>query len=152
MDRYLVVIGCQKEKLEQIPRKEARRILDFINAHAHTYTGVVSILRKKMDGDRNIARSGDNVAHDRDDYLDYKSDNIICVPGYDVDCSQFRKDVQYDICGISTSASVLCISMSMYSCGLNIRVLKDYCEDRKGKGLERNAFEIMNAYMPGVLV
>lgn len=152
MDRYLVVIGCQKEKLAQIPKREANKILDFINANSHTYTGVISILRKRMDGDKNLVRSGDNVATDREDYLDYQTNSIIQVPGYDVDCTQFRKDVTYDIIGISTSASVLCIAMSMYSCGLNVRILKEYCEDRKGSRLEKHAFEIMNAYMPGVLI
>lgn len=85
-------------------------------------------------------------------YLDYESTNVIEVSGYDVDCSLFRKDAQYDIIGISTAASVLCISMSMYSCGLNIRVLGKYCRDRKSNSLEKYAFEIMKAYMPGCIV
>lgn len=152
MDRYLVVVGCQKEKLAQISKREARNLIDFVQSNSHKYTGVISILRKRMDGDRNLVRSGDRIATDTQDYLDYKTDSIICVPGYDVDCTRFRKDAQYDIMGISTSASVLCISMSMYSCGLSIQVLKKYCVDRKGSSLERNAFEIMRAYMPGVLV
>lgn len=148
-DNYLVVIGCQKTKLAQIDKKIARSILDFINSQSGHYTGVISIIRRKMNGDRNFRRSGDDVATDTAEYLDYESNSVIEVPGYDVDCSMFRRDAHYDIIGISTSASVLCIAMSMYSCGLDISVLEKYCEDRKGKDLENKAFDIMRAYMPG---
>ena len=152
MDNFLVVIGCQKEKLALIDKKVARSILDFINSNAHKYSGgVISIVRKKMNGDRNFQKSGDQVVTDGSTYLDYESNNVIEVPGYDVDCSLFRRDAHYDIIGISTSASVLCIAMSMYSCGLDISVLKPYCEDRKSKKLEDMAFQIMEAYMPGCL-
>lgn len=151
-DRFLVVVGCQKEKLDQIDKKIRRQILDFINSSSSQYTGVISIVRKRMNGDRNFRRSGDMVATDANTYLDYESSNVIEVPGYDVDCNVFRRDAQYDIIGISTSASVLCIAMSMYSCGLDVRVLEEYCEDRKGKKLEEYAFEIMRAYMPGCVV
>ena len=151
MDNFLIVIGCQHEKLELINKKVARSILDFINSNAHNYTGVISIVRKQMNGDRNFQKSGDVVATSGSTYLDYESNNVIEVPGYDVDCSLFRRDAHYDIIGISTAASVLCISMSMYSCGLDVTVLKDYCEDRKGKKYEEEAFHIMEAYMPGCL-
>jgi hypothetical protein len=103
-----------------------------------------------MNGDDNFRYSGETM-NAGDVYLDYESDNVILVPGYDVDCSLFRKDVDYDIIGISTSASVLCIAMSMYSVGLHINVLEQYCEDRKSKKLEDYAFAIMKAYMPGCL-
>lgn len=152
MHRFLVVIGCQKEKLELIDKKVKRDMLDYINAHSHEYDGVISIVRTKMNGDRNFQRSGDNLVNDQPIYLDYESTNVVAVPGYDVDCSMFRKDAEYDLMGISTSASVLCIAMSMYSCGLNIRVLEKYCEDRKGKKLEEHAFAIMRAYMPNCVV
>lgn len=150
-DRFLVVVGCQREKLNQIDKKARNQILDFINSEGHSYTGVISIVRKPMDGDTNFQRSGETM-DSTNTYLDYESTNIIEVSGYDVDCTLFRKDAQYDIIGISTAASVLCISMSMYSCGLNIRVLGKYCRDRKGSSLEKYAFEIMKAYMPGCLV
>lgn len=150
-DRFLVVVGCQKEKLNQIDKKARNQILDFINSEGHSYTGVISIVRKPMNGDTNFQRSGETV-DSTNTYLDYESTNVIEVSGYDVDCSLFRKDAQYDIIGISTAASVLCISMSMYSCGLNIRVLGKYCKDRKSNSLEKYAFEIMKAYMPGCLV
>lgn len=150
-DRFLVVVGCQKEKLNQIDKKARNQILDFINSEEHSYTGVISIVRKPMNGDTNFQRSGETM-DSTNTYLDYKSTNVIEVSGYDVDCSLFRKDAQYDIIGISTAASVLCISMSMYSCGLNIRVLGKYCRDRKSNSLEKYAFEIMKAYMPGCLV
>lgn len=150
-DRFLVVVGCQKEKLNQIDKKARNQILDFINSEGHSYTGVISIVRKPIDGDTNFQRSGETM-DSTNTYLDYESINVIEVSGYDVDCSLFRKDAQYDIIGISTAASVLCISMSMYSCGLNIRVLGKYCKDRKSNSLEKYAFEIMKAYMPGCLV
>lgn len=150
-DRFLVVVGCQKEKLNQIDKKARNQILDFINSEGHSYTGVISIVRKPMNGDTNFQRSGETM-DSTNTYLDYESTNIIEVSGYDVDCSLFRKDAQYDIIGISTAASVLCIAMSMYSCGLNIRVLGEYCKDRKSNSLEKYAFEIMKAYMPGCLV
>lgn len=150
-DRFLVVVGCQKEKLNQIDKKARNQILDFINSEGHSYTGVISIVRKPMNGDTNFQRSGETM-DSTNTYLDYESTNVIKVSGYDVDCSLFRKDAQYDIIGISTAASVLCISMSMYSCGLNIRVLGKYCRDRKSNSLEKYAFEIMKAYMPGCLV
>lgn len=150
-DRFLVVVGCQKEKLNQIDKKARNQILDFINSEGHSYTGVISIVRKPMNGDTNFQRSGETM-DSTNTYLDYESTNVIEVSGYDVDCSLFRKDAQYDIIGISTAASVLCISMSMYSCGLNIRVLGKYCRDRKSNSLEKYAFEIMKEYMPGCLV
>lgn len=150
-DRFLVVVGCQKEKLDQIDKKSRNMILDFINSNGHDYTGVISIVRKPMNGDTNFQRSGETMSSNNT-YLDYESTNIIEVSGYDVDCSLFRKDAQYDVIGISTAASVLCISMSMYSCGLNVRVLGKYCKDRKSNSLEKYAFEIMKAYMPGCLV
>lgn len=148
-DRFLVVIGCQKEKLEEIPKRDARAILDFINSEAHTYSSVISILRKRMDGDTNFVRRGDKISTDTMDYLDYQSDTVICVPGYDVDVTSFRRDAHYDIVGISTAASVMCIAMSMYSVGLDISILKDYCRDRKG--LDSYAIKIFNTYMPGVV-
>lgn len=150
-DRFLVVVGCQKEKLNQIDKKARNQILDFISSEGHSYTGVISIVRKPMNGDTNFQRSGETM-DSTNTYLDYESTNVIEVSGYDVDCSLFRKDAQYDIIGISTAASVLCISMSMYSCGLNVRVLGKYCRDRKSNSLEKYAFEIMKAYMPGCLV
>lgn len=150
-DRFLVVVGCQKEKLNQIDKKARNQILDFINSEGHSYTGVISIVRKPMNGDTNFQRSGETM-DSTNTYLDYESTDVIEVSGYDVDCSLFRKDAQYDVIGISTAASVLCISMSMYSCGLNIRVLGKYCRDRKSNSLEKYAFEIMKAYMPGCLV
>lgn len=147
-ERHLIVIGCQKEKLEQIDKKVARQILDFVNGEGHSYDSVISIIRRPMQGDRNFQESKNTMSTD-DVYLDYESDLVIEVPGYDVDTKNFRKDCHYDIVGISTSASVMCIAMSMYSAGYSVNVLSRYCEDRKGKKLENNAFEIMKAYMPG---
>lgn len=147
--KFLVVVGCTKEKLDCIKFKKAREIMDFVKANSHKYQSVISILRKKMDGDTNFRKAGDTVATDTMDFLSYQSDTVIDVPGYDVDCTHFRRDAHYDIVGVSTAASVLCIALSMYSCGLDISVLKDYCADRKG--LDKEAYAIMKEYMPGVL-
>lgn len=149
-DRFLVVIGCQREKLDQIGRGNKRKLLDYVQSSSHTYTGVISILRKKMEGDDNFRRARDLVATDTVDYLEYQSDNVLLVPGYDVDVTVFRKDAHYDIVGISTAASVMCTALSMYSQGLEISILKDYCFDRKG--LDKEAHKIFKTYMPGVLV
>lgn len=150
-DKYLVVVGCQKRKLESIDKKVARSITDYILCHQYEYTGIISVIRKPMKGDKNFRRAGDDIAIDTKEYLDYPSSDIIEVPGYSIDCAQFRKDAKYDIIGVSTSSSVLCVAMNMYSCGLDISVLEKYCEDRKGKKLEAYAFSIMDAYMPGVV-
>ena len=150
--KFLVVIGCQKEKLDIVGKRFERKILDFINANSFKYDGVISIVRKKMDGDRNFRKSGDSVATDRLDFLDYESDQIIAVPGYDVDCTKMRRDAHYDICGISTAASVLCSALSMYSQGLDISVLSEYCADRKGERLHKSALAIMKEYMPNCVV
>lgn len=150
MDNFLIVIGCQKEKLARIDKRDARNIIDFINSNAHKYSGgVVSIVRKNMNGDRNFKRDGSTMDFETSTYLSYESDSVIEVPGYDVDCALFRRDAHYDIIGISTSASVLCIAMSMYSQGLDVTVLKKYCADGQGKKLEDCAYTIMDAYMPG---
>lgn len=152
MDKYLIAIGCQKEKLQLIDKRVRHNILDYLNAHGHDYDGVIAIVRKATDGDDNFQKNNDLDVSNSMTYLGYEASNIIEVPGYDVDCRMFRKDAEYHLMGVSTSASVLCIAMSMYSCGLRIKVLKDLCEDRKGKKLEDMAFQIMNAYMPGVVI
>lgn len=150
-ERILIVVGCQKEKLDQINKRKRGAIIDFINAHSVEYNAVVSIIRKPCNGDRNFQASG-NTMSSTNTYLDYESTNIIEVPGYDVDCSMFRADVHYDVIGISTSSSVLCVAMSMYSRGLDVNVLAPYCEDRKSKHLEKYAFEIMDTWMPGCVI
>lgn len=147
-ERHLIVIGCQEDKLNQIDKKSRSSILDFINGNKHEYTSVISIIRRPMTGDVNFRASGNTMGHG-DVYLDYESDMTIEVPGYDVDTKQFRRDCEYDIIGISTAASVLCIAMSLYSAGMKINVLSKYCKDRKGDHLEKCAYEIMDAYMPG---
>ena len=131
-------------------KKFKRKFIDWIQSNGANYISVVSVLQKSTKHNINYARQG--YIDDSIEYLPYKSDSVIEVEGYDLDLKHFRKDVLYDIVGISTSSNVLCIAMSMYSAGLRIRVIKDYCEDEKSKKLEDNAFEIMEAYMPGVLV
>lgn len=151
MDKYLVAVGCQKEKLDYVDKRTARKIVDYINGYGDQYAGIISVIRKKKDND-NFNRLRDDIATDTTTYLDYESDSVIEVSGYDVDCTKFRSDVSYDIIGVSAGASVLCTAMSMYSAGLRINVLGQYVADRKGDKIKASAFNIMNAYMPGVLI
>ena len=147
MQRILVVVGCQKDKLDKIPKRDKDVILDFILSHQHTYDATIAIVRGNVNGRRNFDQKGDTIGMGGMTLLDYPADNIIEVSGYDVDCKVFRKDAQYDIIGISTGASVLCAAMSMYSAGLKVNVLKKYCSDRKG--VHSQAIDIMNVYMEG---
>lgn len=146
-DRFLLVVGCQREKLAKIDKGDRNKLLDFINGNSCEYTGVISVVRRNINGNTNFVRSGDTM-DSTNIFLDYESTTIIEVPGYDVDCTAFRRDASYDIVGISTAASVLCVAMSMYSCGLDVRVLSKYCFDRKSEKLGKYAIEIMKAYMP----
>ena len=149
-EKHLIVVGCQEEKLNQIDKKTKERILDYINGNGHEYKSVISVIRRPMTGDANFRASQNTMSHE-DVYLDYESDLTIEVPGYNVDTKLFRRDCEYDIIGISTAASVLCIAMSLYSAGMKINVLSKYCADRKGKYLEEYAYGIIQAYMPNCL-
>lgn len=146
----LVVVGLQKEKLAQCGR-DGQRLLEWVQARRDSYDMVISIVRKDLVYD-NFNRMGDEIANREDTILPYATDQLIEVPGYDVDCRNFRKDMEYDIVGISTAASVLCISMSMFSAGMKIHILTDRCIDRKGKKIHNAAIEIMKAYMPIAVV
>ncbi|MBR3599527.1 MAG: hypothetical protein IKL53_06585 [Lachnospiraceae bacterium] len=151
MRKVLIVVGCNKEKLQLTDKKFQNKMLDFLNVAPNKFDGVISIVRAKTLAG-NFNKSGDTIGAIGEVLLDYPSDTIMYVPGYDVDTSKFTRDNEYYICGISTSASVLCIAMSMYSAGLNVKVLTEYCTDRKSKKLESYAHEIMKAYMPDCVV
>ena len=149
-DKILVVVGCNRGKLETMPKREYKYILDFINSHVNVYSSIISIVRKATEGNDNFRRRGIQIYDSSLDCFDYPSDNIICVPGFDINVDGFRKDVHYDVICISTAASVLCVAMSFFSAGYELSVLRDYCVDRKG--LNKEAFKIMNTYMPGIVV
>ena len=146
MQRFLVVIGLQPDKIEACG-KPARKILDWVKAHYDEYAVTISIIRR-YDQRGNVNRSGNEIIEDHAITLDYYSDQVIGVTGFDVDCTQFRRDVQYDIVGISTSASVLCCALSMFSANLNVRVIENLCCDRKGKDVHAAAIKIMKTWMP----
>lgn len=150
MQRCLVVIGVQNEKLVQCGR-DGQKLVSWIQARRDSYDMTISIVRKDLVYD-NFNKMGDEIANKSETILPYATDQLIEVPGYDVDCSKFRKDIEYDIVGISTAASVLCIAMSMFSAGLKIHVLTDRCLDRKGKKTHNAAVDIMKAYMPIAVV
>lgn len=147
MEKILVVVGVQPEKVAECGRK-GKKIVDWVINHQDNYDATLAIVRKAL-GNANFERSGDKIANNNISILGYPADNIIEVAGYDLDVNAFRKDAEYHIIGISTAASVLCIAMSMYSAGLKVSVLEDCCLDRKSDSLHKYAIKIMEAYMPG---
>ena len=156
MQKCLVIVGCQSEKLAKINKKDAKEIMHYIHTASHTYETTIAIVRKDVRGSRNLLsedskRAGNDIVGSSPVMLDYEVSNLIVTPGYDVDVTAFRNDIEYDIIGVSTAAAVLSVAMSLYSRGCKINVLKDYVADRKGPGLQKAAFLIMENYMPGVL-
>jgi len=149
MNKYLIVIGAQSGKLELVPRKFKKELLSYAHSASEIYDGVISVVRVKNVDAINFKKSKDTIAKDTIEHLEYQSDTVIEVPGYDVNVSNFRRDAEYDIIGISTAASVLCTAMSMYSQGLKINVLSKYVYDRKGEKFHQAALNIMREYMPG---
>lgn len=149
MQRFLVVIGLQPEKV-QACGKAGRKILDWVQAHHDEYAVTISIIREYTKHG-NLQHQGGDIITNNDIHLDYYTDQIIKVPGFDVDCTQFRRDVHYDIVGISTGASILCCALSMFSAGLHITVRTDLCCDRMGKKTHEAALTIMDAYMPSAV-
>lgn len=148
MQKILIVVGCQRDKLEKIDRGSRNKILDFIHSTQHTYDGTIAVVRNSNMSDAdNFRRKKDTIGDDRPELIEFSADNIIEVSGYDLDCKVFRKDAEYHIIGVSTGAAVLCTAMSMYSAGLRVTVLSKYCADRKG--MHKEAIAIMNAYMEG---
>ena len=150
MQKFLIAVGCQPSKLSYLSKGEKRKLIDYLNTAKAKYDAVISVIRVNDIDSRNFTSKGDNIGDVSLNLLEYESDDVMEVSGYDLDCKLFRKDAEYDIIGLSTGASVLCIAMSMYSRGLKIRVLKDYCYDRKG--LQKQALQIMDSYMEGVVV
>lgn len=145
MQKQLVVVGLQPEKIQKC--KGADKLVDWVQAHKDDYDSVIAVVRKDLKTD-NFNRMHDDIANKEMVVLPYATDNIILVPGYDIDCSHFRTDpgIEYHIMGISTAASVMCVAMSMFSHGCSIKVLEKLCMDRKG--LHNEAIKIMKAYMP----
>lgn len=144
MDKFLVVIGLQKDNMDECG-KPARNILDWVIANQDYYKSTIAVVRKGK-SNRNFIQDGDTFSSNMT-VLDFNADTVIETNGYDIDCSNFRTDAMYDIVGISTEASVLCISMLLYSRGCKIRVLSNYCMSRKSKKLHESALEIMRSYM-----
>lgn len=146
-ERFLVVVGVQPEKVSLLGRA-GEKLIQWIQVNANSYDGVIAVVRKDQNN-ANFKQNGDTIANKTVSHLPYPTTDIIEVGGYDLDVRIFRKDIEYDIMGISSAASVLCIAMSMYSQGLKVNVLEKLCADRKGSKLHKAAFDIMNAYMPG---
>lgn len=155
MNRCLVIVGVQEEKMELIDKRKAKEIMHYIHTASDQYESTIAVVRKAIHGSNNFKSQGGSVnaiVDDNEAMLEYAVDNVIVTSGYDMDCFALRNDLEYDIIGISTAASVLTIAMSLYSRGYKVRVLSKYTTDRKGPELEKAAIEIMNAYMPGVYV
>lgn len=147
MNRFLVVVGVQPEKIKLV--KGGDKLVKWIQTHQQNFDSTIAVVRKDQNN-RNFAKADDTIANKLISNLDYSADTIIEVGGYDLDCKQFRKDAEYIIVGISTGSAVLTSAMSMYSEGLNVKVVKDLCLDRKG--LHKEAIKIMEAYMPGCVI
>ena len=143
MNKFLVVVGLQPEKIAEIRCGE--KLVKWVLNHQSEYTATIAIVRKDLCRD-NFNRMGDTIGNKEASNLPYPADTIMEVPGYDVDCNVFRRDAEYHIMGISTGASVICTAMSMFSAGINIKILGDLCADRKG--MHDHAIKIMKAYMP----
>lgn len=150
----LIVIGTQKAKLEQTSKGFQKRLMLFLDgAKLNGYDSVTAVIRTQRNADGFLsAMANDGVASDGTEIITFPCDQVINVPGFDIDCSRFRLGEEYHLCGISTAASVLTMAMSMHSAGLNVKVLSKYCEDRKGDRFHKYALEIMNAYMPGHII
>lgn len=146
MQKILVCIGLQKTKLAECG-KEGKKIIEWIGTHQSEYDGIIAIARKDLMRD-NFDRMDDKIQNREVEYYDFPVDTHIEVPGYDVDCKHFNKMNEYHLIGISTSASVLCMAMSLFSNGFNIKVLTKQCCDRKSDKLHQAAIDIMKAYMP----
>lgn len=143
MRKVLIVVGYQEEKLQFIGKKR-QKLEDWIVANQGDYDYTISIVRDA--GNRNMRKSGTEIINsDTKNYYPFSVEEEIIVTGYDIDTSIFDINTEYHIVGVSTGASVLCIAMSMYSEGLNVRVLENYCFDRMG--LHKEAIKLMSAYM-----
>lgn len=147
MRTCLVIVGVEDEKVALCGR-DGRKLEDWVMSHIDRYDTSIAVIR--VTGNRNFQGTGKkDFVNDTAD-IRYNPTSIYYVTGYDLDVGNMPKDFEYHICGISTGASVLCIAMSMYSAGLNVRVLKDKCLDRKG--LHKEAIKLMDAYMPGCVI
>ena len=138
MQRFLLAIGCSTEKLNLIDKKMRRRLYDFLNTRAYTdYNRVISVVRK-----------------DEDNTLDYQTDSVIEVPGFDLPVDKFIHNAEYFLVGISFSASVLSTAFSLYSLGHKIHILEDLCFNRATtpRSIYNAAEEIVQFYMPGTLL
>ena len=144
--RYLMVIGCQKTKLAAIGKKNADKLKTWIAAHQDEYDRIIAVNRCDLLKD-NFNRMGDTIATNEVEQYEFRVDQVMEVPGYDIDCTKLPTNVEYYIVGISTAASVLCAALSMFSANCRIHILKDHCYDRMG--LNKEAIKIMETYMPG---
>ena len=157
MERGLVVIGCQQSKLELAGKKYEKKLMEFIASNRRVYRNIIGVVRDSnfnASAAKNFLKERDQIGNVGMNLLPFEVDEYIAVPGYDIDVSKFRRDaqIQYDIVGISTGASVITAAMSMYSNGMNVRVLSDLCTDRKGIKCHEAAILLMSNYMPGCVI
>ena len=154
MNKNLIAVGIQSGKMELFDRRTQRKIMTFLDEAANgKFDSVTAIIRTQRSKDGYLsAMANDGIAADANEVIPYEATQVICVPGFDVDATQFRLGEKYYIMGISTSASVLCIALSMFSAGLDVYVIEDMCRDRKGDKYHKYAIEILKAYMPGRVV
>lgn len=152
MQRTLIVVGCQRSKLEKVPAKYKTRLIDYIHRNECMYMSTIAVIRRNMFGNDNFRRSGDAIMSSGLEIYDFEVDEVIDVPGYVIEVNRLRKDVCYDICGISAGASVIAIAYTLYSYGFKVRILSDLIEDRFGETVKKEALHLMETYMPGCVV
>lgn len=146
MDKILIAVGYSKNKLQKAGVRFVKKTYDYIMSSIDRYTAIYNIVRKSNQFG-NIAKN-DSLELCDDFVYDIPFTKVIEVNGYDLNISQWSKQFEYDIIGISTAASVLSIALSLYSEDMKVNILSEYCYDRMG--LEKEAKKICDAYMPGV--
>ena len=146
MKTCLVICGVEDEKVEKCGRA-GRKLEEWVCANIDKYDHSMAIIR--VAGNRNFNRGQKEFVDDNAN-IKYNPGSLYLVQGYDLDVANMPRDFEYHICGISTAATVMSIALSMYSVGLNIRILEDKCLDRLG--FHKEAIKIMRAYMPECVI
>lgn len=149
MKRVLVVIGYQDEKFEYLREKDVERLSNWISANQGDFDYTISIVREA--GNRNIEKSGMEIIDNTTmNHYPFEVHQEITVHGYDLDCSILDENTEYYIVGTYTAEAILCTAMSMYSMGMKVKVIENYCLDRRD--LHKNAINIMMEYMKDCVI
>lgn len=146
--KALVVVGYQPEKLQFLKKRDKDKLDTWIQANQQYYDYTISIVR--VGGNKVLESSGKDILYgnDNNDLYPFQIDKRIETKGFCFDDSTFNGLTDYTVIGISTAASVLGTVYEINAVGARVHVIKDLCFDRKG--LNKEAFKILEAYIPGV--